>query len=284
LGEQQVTARAYAKINLSIDVLGKRDDGYHQLAMVMQSISLHDNVTVAIDETLSIECSNAEVPSGPENLGFKAARLLQRETGSTPGARIRIKKNIPVAAGLAGGSSDAAAILLALNHLWKLHLPISRLAYLGGQLGSDIPFCLLGGTCLATGRGERLTVLPPAPHFWLVLAKPEFEVPTARVYANYSAADVEKRPDTSSLVSAIETRNRDALVGAMENVLESSTFKLYPRVKELKERMYNYGAEKVLMCGSGPAVFAVVRNREDGLALKARLKNDYPFVEIVETI
>jgi len=285
LGENQIIVNAYAKLNLSIDVLGKRSDGYHQVSMLMQSISLHDEVSIYPSNGLTVECNNAAVPSGPDNLAYKAAELLKRETNYEGGARIVINKNIPVAAGLAGGSSDAAAVMLALNNLWGLRLTIGRLGHLAGRLGSDIPFCLLGGTCLATERGERLTLLPPAPHFWLVLAKPDFGVPTAQVYDNFDPQKVQKRPNNRVAVKAIEAGDRELLLQGMENVLESSTFRLYPQVEEIKELMYRYGVEKAMMCGSGPTVFGIARGKSHASEIVRRLQErNGIFVQVAETI
>lgn len=279
-----VTTHAYAKINLSIDVLGKRNDGYHQVEMLMQSISLRDRITIKPYAGLEVRTDSNETPNGEKNLAYQAALLLQRESGCKNGARIFIEKRIPVAAGLAGGSSDAAAVLVALNNLWALHLPLGRLVHLAGKLGSDVPFCLLGGTGLATGRGERVTLLPPAPHLWLVLAKPSFGVPTAQVYNNLVLEEVKCTPDTDVLTEAIEQGRRGQLLAGMVNVLEYSTFKLYPKLKELKEQMYQLGAEKVMMCGSGPTVFAVTSDANAAETLRRNLLSQDHFVTVAETI
>lgn len=283
-GLEQITVPAYAKINLALDVLGKRSDGYHEVQMVMQTISLRDTVTVSLSEEITLTSNSEDIPLGQENLAYRAAAMLQRVTGCRKGARIHIDKHIPVAAGLAGGSSNAAAVLLSLNRLWELDLPVGYLAELGSRLGSDVPFCVVGGTCLATGRGERITMLPQVPRLWLVLVNPGFAVATAKVYQEFSPAEVVSRPDVSVMIKAIEKRDRTGIINNMENVLESSTFALYPRVREVKEELAQSGAEKVLMCGSGPTVFAVVGDQEQAYKLKTRLQGKYPFVTVAETI
>jgi 4-diphosphocytidyl-2-C-methyl-D-erythritol kinase len=250
--------KAYAKINLALDVLYKREDGYHEVAMVMQAIDLADNLSFFLqEEGITLSTNIPELEAGPGNLAYRAAALLQDTLGIKRGVRIHIDKQIPLAAGLAGGSADAAAVLLGLNQLWNLSLPIEQLAALGAKLGSDVPFCLYGGTMLATGRGERLSPLPPLPECWVVLAKPPVDVATAWVYANYRPEGVD-HPDLNGMQEALARRNLAGIASRLGNVLETVTVRTYPEISELKLMMTDLGAMASLMSGSGPTVFGLV--------------------------
>jgi 4-diphosphocytidyl-2-C-methyl-D-erythritol kinase len=180
--------KARAKINLALDVLFRRPDGYHEVAMVMQSVALADRVTLEADSAISVAATAAELECGPSNLAYRAAALLRERCGVDCGVRITLEKNIPLAAGLAGGSADAAAVLRGLNRLWGLGLKLAELENIGAALGSDVPFCLRGGTALATGRGEALAPLPPLPSVWVVLAKPPVAVSTPPGFTEITAA------------------------------------------------------------------------------------------------
>ncbi len=280
-----LTTVARAKINLTLDVLGKRPDGYHEVEMVMQTIELHDVLEFTLsgrDITLTIEGANLN--PGPDNLVRRAAELIRRRGKIRTGVKIRLAKAIPVAAGLGGGSSDAAAALLALNELWEIGLSLSELMFLGEQLGSDVPFCLLGGTALAKGRGEQLERLPACPHLGLVLVKPQFSVSTACVYQGYTPGPAVNRPNNRAMADAIKKKDIGGIAQNLANALESVTIKMYPEVARIKEELIRAGALGALMSGSGPTVFGLAQDMETARAIANRYKNDGDQVFVTATI
>lgn len=260
-GTPMLFVKAPAKINLTLDVLHKRPDGYHEVEMIMTTVDLADRIGLERREDGIIRISAADrfIPEDRRNLAYQAAELLKHTYGVTEGVTITIEKNIPVAAGLAGGSSDAAATLKGLNKLWKLGRSIDELAELGAKIGSDVPFCVYGGTALATGRGERIRHLPAPPNCWVILAKPKIGVSTADVYGNLKL-DKLSHPPTEQMIKAIGTKDYRLLCNSMGNVLETVTMDLYPEVRVLKEQMQRFGADSVLMSGSGPTVFGLVEH------------------------
>ena len=257
----RVLEKAPAKINLSLDVLHKRPDGYHEVEMVMTTIDLADRVELSTrkDGVIHIVSHNRFVPDDNRNLAYQAAQILKEKYSITDGVSISITKTIPVAAGLAGGSSDAAATLRGLNKLWNLGLSLDELAEIGAQIGSDVSFCVYGGTALATGRGEIIKPIPAPPHCWVVLAKPTIGVSTSEIYGNL---DVEKvnHPDVAGMVQAIQNEDYEQVTSLLGNALESVTLKLYPEVAHIKDQMKKFGADAVLMSGSGPTVFGLVQH------------------------
>ncbi|GEL06528.1 4-(cytidine 5'-diphospho)-2-C-methyl-D-erythritol kinase [Rummeliibacillus sp. G93] len=254
--------KAPAKINLTLDVLYKRKDGYHEVEMIMTTVDLADRVGLSkrSDGQIHIHSSSTFVPDDQRNLAYQAAKLLQDTYGVKDGVSISIDKQIPVAAGLAGGSSDAAATLKGLNTLWNLGLTIDQLAELGAEIGSDVSFCVYGGTAIATGRGEKIKHIATPPACWVILAKPAIGVSTAAVYGGLDMNKVE-HPDTQQMVQAIEDKDYSRLCNSVGNVLESVTLELYPEVSIIKEQMNRFGADAVLMSGSGPTVFGLVQNK-----------------------
>ena len=282
----RLTLKAYAKINLALEVLGKRPDGYHEVAMIMQSVSLHDTLILSLQESdITLICDRPELPCDHSNLAYRAAELLRREFGVTQGVQIELTKRIPLAAGLAGGSTDAAAVLKGLNRLWGLALSPVELEQLAARLGSDVPFCLWGGTSLATGRGEMLTPLPDFTGHGVVLANPSLQVSTAWVYGNYRDAAGNRRRDISSLRHSIEQPDFSAVADTLFNDLETVTVPAYPQVAEIKEQLLQAGAAGVLMSGSGPTVFALTPDFASAaeLAGRAALGEDVA-VFIAETV
>lgn len=253
--------KAPAKINLSLDVLHKRPDGYHEVEMVMTTIDLADRIELKElrQDEIRIDSHNRFVPDDHRNLAFQAAKLLKETYHIKKGVSISIDKAIPVAAGLAGGSSDAAAVLKGLNQMWQLGLSLEELADLGSQIGSDVSFCVFGGTALATGRGEKITPLPTPPNCWVVLAKPQIGVSTAEVYRNLKLEEV-RHPNTKAMIEAIVEQNYEKVCQNVGNVLESVTLKMHKEVAQIKEQMIRSGADAVLMSGSGPTVFALVQH------------------------
>ncbi|MHB8983831.1 MAG: 4-(cytidine 5'-diphospho)-2-C-methyl-D-erythritol kinase [Carboxydocellales bacterium] len=271
---QKLVLPARAKINLTLDVLGKRPDGYHQVEMVMQTVSLADTITLEeTTEEILVSCTHPEVPLNEGNLAFRAAMLLKQAVSYNGGVTIHIDKQIPIAAGLAGGSSNAATVLIGLNSLWDLKLSREDLMHIGSALGSDIPFCIMGGTALASGRGEKVTPLKATPELTLVLIKPNFGVATAQVYGNFRQEQVANRPATQAMLKAIESGDSEAIIRLTANVLESVTLKMHPEIGEIKARLAQAGAKGVLMSGSGPTVFGFVEDEEQGREVAAQLKD-----------
>lgn len=256
---------AKAKINISLDVLHKRPDGFHQVEMIMQSITLADVVILEENNLPQVDfyCSHPQVPSGESNLAVKAANLLKERLPRERGCRIKLEKNIPLGAGLGGGSTDAAAVLLALNRLWELNINREELMEIGSKLGSDIPFCIKGGTCLARGRGELLEELFPLPSLWVLLVVFPFSVSTAEIYGSLDLEKIEGRPDTLSLLSALKDKDMEVVQEHMGNVLEGVTLKKYPQVARVKEELYRRGLRGIQMTGSGPTLFSLSSSREE---------------------
>jgi 4-diphosphocytidyl-2-C-methyl-D-erythritol kinase len=257
---------AYAKINFSLDVIRRREDGYHELKTVMQTISLHD--TVCLEATgeagIQLECSDGSVPVNSTNTAWRAAELMFGRYGMAGGLRIRIIKGIPAAAGLAGGSADAAAVLKGVNELYGLGLDAGELKQTGLQVGADVPFCIEGGTRLAEGIGEILTSLPDFGGVDVVIIRPYIEVSTPWVYSQFDLlqATKEDRPDTGKLIRALADRDIKAASPHMKNVLELVTMRRYEIVRQAKTRMEEAGAEACLMSGSGPSVFGLFADPE----------------------
>lgn len=266
-----IELKARAKINLSLDVTGKRADGYHEVKMVMQTVKLHDVVVLEpVQDGIEVVCNNRWIPSGPGNIAYKAAELLIDKCNIKSGIRIIIDKKIPVAAGLAGGSSDAAAVLKGMSRIFSLGLDEAELMSVGKQVGADVPYCIKGGTMLAEGIGELLTPLNPLPPTDVVLIKPRIGVSTAWVYKNLELDKIVTRPDTGMLIKAISDNKIEILAKNMTNVLETVTAKKYDIIKEAKERLIELGAIGSMMSGSGPSVFGIfVDNQSAERAFKA---------------
>ncbi len=258
-GRKMLYVKAPAKINLTLDVLYKRPDNFHEVEMVMTTVDLADRISLESreDGVIQIISTDNFVPNDHRNFAYQAARLIKDTYGIKQGVSITIEKEIPIAAGLAGGSSDAAATLKGLNELWNLGLSIDELAELGAKIGSDVSFCVYGGTALATGRGEIIKEIPAPPNCWVVLAKPKIGVSTAEVYGGLKVEGLE-HPNTKQMIQAIETKDYELLCSSLGNVLETVTFKLHPEVVMLKEQMKRFGADATLMSGSGPTVFGLV--------------------------
>ncbi|NIK72204.1 4-(cytidine 5'-diphospho)-2-C-methyl-D-erythritol kinase [Paenibacillus sp. BK720] len=256
----KIYEKAPAKINLLLDVLRKREDGFHEVEMIMTMVDLADRLELEElpRDTIIISSQAGYIPLDEKNLAFQAARLIKERYDVRKGVYIHLDKKIPVAAGLAGGSSDAAAALRGLNRLWQLNISEDELCRLGAELGSDVPFCVTGGTAIATGRGEKLERIGNPPQCWVVLAKPPINVSTADVYGKLRANELKNHPSTRDMVSAIERGSFSDICAGLGNVLENVTLDLYPEVLQLKESMQKLGADGVLMSGSGPTVFGLV--------------------------
>jgi 4-diphosphocytidyl-2-C-methyl-D-erythritol kinase len=257
----KIYERASAKINLSLDVLRKREDGYHEVEMVMTMVDLADRLEMEDLErdTIILASQSGYIPLDEKNLAFQAAKLIKKRYNVTRGVYIHLDKHIPVAAGLAGGSSDAAATLRGLNRLWDLNIPSTELEALAAELGSDIPFCVRCGTAIARGRGENLQSIDSPPSCWIVLAKLPFSVSTADVYRHYDAQKMGQKKYTNDVLRAIQSKNYGLLCRSMGNALEEVTLPMHPQVRQLKELMLRLGVDASLMSGSGPTVFALVQ-------------------------
>ncbi len=256
--------RARAKINLTLDVTGRREDGYHTVEMVMQSVALHDTVRVTVTHGekkprgIVLTCSLPFLPTDERNLAYRAAELFYKQTGVLlETCEIHIEKRIPMAAGLAGGSADAAAVLRALNALHEAGLTDDELCEMGLKLGADVPFCLCGGTMLARGIGEELSALPEMPHCWVVLCKPPFAVPTKEVYQEIDSVDILTHPDTKGMIAALEQGDYEGICGRLCNVMETVTAVKRRQIGEIKSFLTENGADGTLMSGSGPTVYGL---------------------------
>lgn len=259
-----ITRKAYAKINIGLDVLRRRADGYHEVRMIMQTIDLCDDLCIerTAQPGIRLRTDSTELPVDGNNLICKAADLLFREKGIREGVQITLTKRIPVAAGMAGGSADAAAAMRGLNELFEMGYSISELQRLGVKLGADIPYCLTGGTMLSEGIGEILSPLPAPPECFLVVAKPDINVSTAFVYGNLHVETLTYHPDIDGIITALREHDLRGITDRLGNVLETVTVREYPVIEELKELMRREGAENALMSGSGPTVFGIYRRRE----------------------
>lgn len=274
--DHTIIRNAYAKINLGLDVLRRREDGYHEVKMVMQTISLHDVLTFEETEQAGIVLVTNDRPELPEdaqdNLVYKAANLVRETLGIDRGVRITLEKNIPIAAGMAGGSTDAAAVFHGLNELWGLSMSTERMQELAVRLGADIPYCIMGGTALSEGIGEKLTPLPSPPDAVVLIAKPQISVSTKYVYENLHADRLQQHPDIDGMVAAIREGSLLGITERMENVLETVTQTAYPVIGQIKALMRKEGAMNSLMSGSGPTVFGIFDNKEKAEAAGQRIR------------
>lgn len=275
--KNRATVKSYAKINLTLDVLDKLPNGYHNVKMIMQSISLFDLVVVdKASRGIQISTNCKFIPKNEKNIAFKAADFFFDAANIRGGARILIHKNIPVSAGLAGGSGNAAAVLCALNALYDFPLGDEEIDSLALQLGADVPYCINGGTCIAEGVGEKLTHLPPLPPFPIVLVKPQISISTADIYNRIDSQDNLIRPDSDKAITAIKTGDFDLLFSNMKNVMQSVSEALCPEIPEIIKSMYSLGAKVSLMSGSGPTVYGIFENDKDAKKACDILIQSYP--------
>lgn len=269
-------ARSYAKINMTLDVLGKRDDGYHEVEMIMQTLNLFD--LVIVDRTkhgINLSTNLKYLPSNDRNIAYKAAKLFFEETGIRSGVKIMIHKNIPVAAGLAGGSGNGAAVLAAMNMLFDAGISAEELCRMGAKLGADVPYCIMGGTQLSRGIGEILDPLPAPAPMTVLLVKPFLSISTADIYKEIDSAEILRRPDTNAMVCAIKKSDIHAIADNLCNVMESVTEKMHPIIGGIKTKMIKDGALGALMSGSGPTVFGIFDDY--GSAYKSAKSFSYQF-------
>lgn len=280
-----VFEKAPAKINLSLDVLYKRPDNYHEIEMVMTTVDLADRIELTTIDTDAIIMGSESrfIPNDERNLAYRAAKLIKDKYSINKGVHIKIEKYIPVAAGLAGGSSDAAATLRGLNRLWSLNIPTAELAEIGSEIGSDVSFCVYNSTAVARGRGEIITKLPAPPTCWVVLAKPMIGVSTPSIYQHLDLDSV-KHPDTQGMIDAIKTNDYIKMTQKLGNVLEAVTLPLYPEVQQIKNKMISSGADAVLMSGSGPTMFSLVAQESRAQRIYNSLRGFCEEVHVVQML
>lgn len=274
-----ITVRAYAKINLTLDVTGKRDDGYHLIDSVMQSIGIYDTVTVELKQEggICVTSNNDELPNDESNIAVKAAKAFFESTGmSCEGISIKIKKNIPIAAGLAGGSADGAAVIVALNELLECNLTQSQLCKIGEKVGADVPFCILGGTRIASGIGNILSPLPDIAECYIVLARPEFKISTAQAYSRIDQCEEIVHPNTELMGRHICSRDIVSMARQLGNVFHEALPLSYKmEVDLIREAMIKNGALGACMSGSGPSVFAIFDDKSKANDCEQELKKTY---------
>ena len=277
--------KAYAKVNISLDIVGKREDGYHLLKMIMQNIDLYDEIILEKNnKDIIIECNKSYVPTDSRNLAYKAAMAFKERYDISEGVKIKIVKNIPVSAGLAGGSTDAAAVLKIMNKLFEVNASDEELMELGLKLGADIPYCIKGGTALCEGVGEVITELKPFKDKIIVLVKPSFGVSTKEVYKGFDIEKVKKHPETEMLIKAMEDNDLNYVAYNMKNLLENVTLKKHKILINLKEEMNKYGAINSMMSGSGPTVFAFFDDMLKAQKCFEKMKEKYTEVFLTRTI
>lgn len=270
-----VELKALAKINLGLDVLGRRENGYHDVRMVMQTIYLYDNVTLQKTEQpgIQVETNLFYLPVDEDNIAYKAAKMLIDEFGIKEGVHITLDKHIPVAAGMAGGSSNAAAVLVGMNQLFSLGLSREQLMERGVLLGADVPYCVMRGTVLAEGIGEILTPLPPLPRCYILIAKPGISVSTKNVYEKLDALRNVEHPDIDGILEGLESQNLRKIASSMGNVLENVTIEDYPVIEDIKQAMKEAGALNAMMSGSGPTVFGIFEDRRAAREAQQKIRS-----------
>lgn len=260
---EQLKLIAYAKVNLGLDVLRRREDGYHEVSMIMQTVKLYDKLTMEKNNSgdIRLSCNLPYLPTNEKNLVYRAIDTIRKEYNITEGVTVDIEKHIPVAAGMAGGSTDAAAAFVGMNQLFNLRISQDRLMELSVPLGADIPYCIMRGTALSEGIGEVLTPLPAMPECWFVIVKPTFSMSTKFVYENLSLDENTNHPDIQGMVEALKEGNLNGITSRMGNVLEQVTATHFPEINEIKQTLMDAGALGALMSGSGSTVFAIFEDK-----------------------
>ncbi|WP_461207385.1 4-(cytidine 5'-diphospho)-2-C-methyl-D-erythritol kinase [Clostridium sp. DL1XJH146] len=277
--------KAYAKINLSLDVIGKRNDGYHLLKMIMQNIDLYDEIDIEkIEKGIIVQTDKIYIPDDERNLAYKAAKLFIDSYNISEGVKIIIKKNIPVAAGLAGGSSDAATVLRCMRELFEKDISNEELMELSLKIGSDIPYCIIGGTALCEGIGEIVTPLKTFKNKIVVIVKPNFGLSTKEVYKDFEVDKVHRHPNTDKVIEGIENDSINIVAMNLMNLLENVSYRMYPILRELKKDIKNMGALGSLMSGSGPTMYGLFEDKEKAIKCYEKYKSKYNEVYITKTI
>ena len=277
--------KARAKINAALDVLSRRDDGYHELRMIMQTVNLCDNIFIKKlkSDNIELSCNMSWLPTDERNLMYRAAALMKDRYNIKDGIYMELTKKIPVAAGLAGGSSDCAAVLVGINRLFSLGLTQEELLPIGKELGADVPYCIMRGTVLAEGIGEKLTRLSPFPDCFVLLCKPNINISTATIFKSLDLDRIERHPDIDKMIEDIKAKDLKAVADGMCNVLEEVTIPLCPVISDIKRTMVEKGAIGSMMSGSGPTVFGFYPNYESGLATLKEIRKAFRIREIYLT-
>lgn len=282
-----LTRNAYAKVNLALDVLRRREDGYHDVCMIMQNLSLYDTLTFTVEEAgtfmITLTCDKAFVPCDERNLIYKAIVLMGETYHLTGHIHVELVKRIPVEAGMAGGSTDCAAAFHAMRELYGLDISDQELMKLGVKLGADVPYCIMAKTALSEGIGEVLTEVAPLPDCYVVVAKPTISVSTKMVYENLHANELQHHPDVAGMIEALKQGNLSGVASRMENVLETVTTKLYPQIEEIKHTMKASGAENAIMSGSGPTVFGLYTEKVNAEQAAEKIRQQYGLSELYVT-
>ena len=269
----RIQMKALAKVNLGLDVIRRREDGYHEVKMIMQTVRLYDRIILEkTQKGISMETNLSFLPVNEQNIAYRAAKMLMDEFHIQSGLHIKIDKHIPVAAGMAGGSTDGAAVLYGVNKIFELGLTKRQLMERGVKLGADVPYCIMRGTVLSEGIGEILTPVSSLPDFHILIAKPPVSVSTKHVYENLKLDKIEKHPDIDGMVEALRIEDLHGVTQRMENVLETVTIPEHPEIQQIKELMIKEGALNALMSGSGPTVFGIFDDREKGMRARDLLR------------
>ena len=262
--DNSIVLKSYGKINLGLDVLRRREDGYHEVRMIMQTVGLYDLLTMkkTKEDKISMTCNLSFLPIDERNLVYKAVKLIKDKYHIKDGVKIDLNKRIPVAAGMAGGSSNCAAALKGMNQLFDLGLSIDELCEIGVTLGADVPYCIWGGTALSEGIGEKLSRVDAMPNCYILIAKPGISVSTAFVYQNLDLAGLSKHPDIDGMLECLNKKDLEGICERLENVLETVTIKEYPIIERVKKHLTDQGAMGTLMSGSGPTIFAIFKDKK----------------------
>ena len=262
--DHSIVLKSYGKINLGLDVLRRREDGYHEVRMIMQTVGLYDVLTMKKrkDDKIEMTCNLSFLPTDERNLVYKAVKLIKDKYHIKDGVEINLSKRIPVAAGMAGGSSNCAAALKGMNKLFDLGLSIDELCEIGVTLGADVPYCIWGGTALSEGIGEKLSRVDAMPDCYILIAKPGISVSTAFVYKNLDLPALSKNPDIDGMLECLKEKDLTGICDRLENVLETVTIKEYPIIEKVKKHLMDQGAKGALMSGSGPTIFAIFEDKK----------------------
>jgi len=284
---KEIKIDSYSKINLTLNILAKRQDGYHDIETIMQSINLADRIFIKEEkEGIKIKCSHPLVPVDAQSLTYRSAEKILSRYRIKKGVKIKIDKKIPLASGMAGGSANSASILVGINNLFALNLSNKDLREIGEELGMDVPFCIQNGTALAYHKGEKVTPLPPInPPLWVIIINPGFEISTKWAYNNLYLERIKKeRNNTKAMLKALKERELQGIAKNLFNSFEELIIKRHPEIRKIKDRLIEEGAMGALMSGSGPTVFGIAQNKEQALKIYEKLKSEYKSIWIVQTI
>ncbi len=283
----EIKIDSYSKINLTLNILARREDGYHEVETIMQSINLADKVIITEERKgIKIKCNHPQVPVDNQSLVYRSAEKIIKKFGIERGVTIEIDKKIPLASGMAGGSANSATILVGINKLFNLNLSKKSLREIGEELGMDVPFCIQNGTALAYQRGEKISpLLPINPPLWIVVINPGFRISTQWAYNNLDLENVQRgRDNTKAMLAVLKEGKPQEIAKNLFNSFEGLIIKKYPEIERVKDRLINEGALGALMSGSGPAVFGIAQNEEEALQIYEKLKSEYQLIWVVRTI